>query len=224
MWYLIVDQARGQRGHVAQRVLERRDEVGGVHALQQEAGRPCFDRLEQVVVIGSRAEHDHLDLRHLRFHQPRGAQPVAPRHRHLHQDDVRMLLPGLGQAFEPVGCHADDFDAVRLQDATQALQHQLVIVCQQHSHATSPSVRRWQPARAPARQGGPRWAPRCRRWRSWQARSRSGWGNQFMVVLAHGAVNLIFKISRLAPPATGDRRNAATRRRVRSPARRRVRP
>src|SRR6266550_908636 len=79
-------EQRLARGHRAQRA----DQLGGLGVFDQEAGRACAQRLEDVLVELERRQDDHPDV-----HQPLvrgngagGREAVRARHPDVHQHDV----------------------------------------------------------------------------------------------------------------------------------------
>src|SRR5262249_7633316 len=113
-------------------------ELVGPEVLEQIALCATLDRVEQVRVVLGRGQDDHLDLRLLGADQPRSSQTVQLGHVQIHQQDVRPQPSSLLDRLATVARLADDVYPARLEEASQSISKELVIVGDEDAHAGSP--------------------------------------------------------------------------------------
>ena len=112
-------------GHGADRL----GELGGPSVLEQEAGGPGAQPGEGVLVQVEGGQDEHARARALLGDALGGLDAVHTRHAHVHEDDVGVQGPGLGQGGGPVGGLADDSDVLLgLQHHAEAHAHERLVV------------------------------------------------------------------------------------------------
>lgn len=115
---------------------ERRDALGRL-ALQEVAGRPGADRLEQVLLCPGGREYDDLAVGRRLANVGQRGQPVHARHRQVEQDQLRAEPTGLDDSLLAVGRLPDDVEAVLLQERGEGLTRERVIVGDQDAFHTT---------------------------------------------------------------------------------------
>ena len=120
---------RSGQGRFAPRdsAQERRDPLGRL-ALEQVAGGPRPDRLEQVVLRPRRREDDDLARRRCMTDLRQRRETVHAGHGEIEQDELRLQLPGARDRLLPVGRLTDDVEVVASQERREGLAGEGVIV------------------------------------------------------------------------------------------------
>ena len=121
-------------GRIEQRLaatdrLERGDEVSRADLLEEVPGRAGDDRREHGLLVGVRGEHDHARLGQLGTDLATrlDARPIGQAD--VHDDDVRLVAPGLLDRLRDGAGLGDDLEAVApVEEGDKALADDLVIV------------------------------------------------------------------------------------------------
>ena len=90
--------------------VDRAHDVGGRRVLEEEARGSRLQGSQHQFVRVEGGEHEHRGRMRLCAQQPRGGDPVEPRHPDVHQDDVGVVQVNGRQDASAVAGLADDLD------------------------------------------------------------------------------------------------------------------
>ena len=111
------------------RLADRLGELGGPGVLEQETGGSGAQPGEGVLVQVEGGQDEYARARALLGDALGGLDAVHARHAHVHEDDVGVQGPGLGQGGGAVGGLADDGDVLLgLQHHAEAHAHERLVV------------------------------------------------------------------------------------------------
>ena len=89
------------------------------------------------VVLGIGGEHHHLGAGHGLEHPAERLEAVHPRHRDVHEHDVRVLLDGISNRLLAVRGGADNLDVGGpVEEGRQPSPHQRVVIDNEHSNGS----------------------------------------------------------------------------------------
>src|SRR5947208_4267771 len=125
--------ARAQVNHAVKDLVDRPDQIRGRLALDDEPFDANPERFQDVLVIRMHGQENHLRLRAGLRDLPRGGDSVQQRHPVIQQGDVRTVLAGQANGLLPVGRLTGDLKPFLLQEQSDALPDDLVVVSQKNA-------------------------------------------------------------------------------------------
>jgi bifunctional DNase/RNase len=140
-----------------ERGAEAGDDLLGVGLLEQVAGGPGEQGVDDVALLERPGEHDHGQARAQGEHLARGLDPAHPRHREVHEDHVGPAGVDRDDRLVTRRRLAHDVDPVLAQQGRESRAEQGVVVDDESAHGpgpVTPAQRECTASRRGAQQAG----------------------------------------------------------------------
>jgi len=124
-------QRRGDHGPAGDHLVQGRDQLVGLHVLEQIAAGPALEGTNEVLLIRAGGEHGHVPGGIDPAQLPQDLDPPGPGHAQVEQHHIRCLDLGQAQPLRTVAHRVDHPDATPLQEFAQPGPEQSVIVDEQ---------------------------------------------------------------------------------------------